>query len=130
MIKNEQCAWITKGGFCLWHREQCCRTTPSACAECVRRAPSRKDAYSWIKKEYDQRSAAGRMKLYTRDASGGIVFSQCTGKTRYANEYRANEIARMCMRKGSLHLRVYHCMFCNGYHLTHKLRHDDRSVAA
>lgn len=130
MINQEQCAWVTKDGFCRWHKEQCCRTTTGACAACVRRAPSCKEAYRWIKNEYDKRSAKGRMQFYTRGVSGGIVFSQCKGKVRYANEFRAKEIARMRMRHGSSPLRVYHCMFCNGYHLTHKLRHDDRSVAA
>ena len=130
MINQEHCAWVTKDGFCRWHREQCCRTTPGACAACVSRAHSCKEAYCWIKKKYDKRSAKGRMQFYTRDVSGGIVFSQCTGKVRYANEFRAKEIARTRMRNGSAPLRVYHCMFCNGYHLTHKLRHDDRPVAA
>lgn len=70
------------------------------------------------------------MQFYARGVSGGIVFSQCTGKVRYDSEFRAKEIARMRMRNGSSPLRVYHCMFCNGYHLTHKLRHNDRPITA
>lgn len=75
MVKKEECAWITKDGFCRWHREPCCRTTPGACAECVRRAHSCKDAYCWIKKGYDRRSVKGRMQFNTRNVSGGVVFS-------------------------------------------------------
>lgn len=124
MVRQEDCAWITKNGFCRWHNEPCCRTTPGACAACVRRAHSPKDAYCWIKKEYDKRSVKGRMQFYTRGVKGGIVFSQCTGKTRYATWNRASEVARLRMRDGSAPLRVYSCQFCGGYHLTHKMRHE------
>ena len=124
MVKKEECAWITKDGFCRWHKEPCCRTTPGACAECVRRVHPCKDAYCWLKETYNKRSAKGRMQFFTRGVSGRIVYSECTGKVRYPTDSRAWEVARIRMDKGSSQLRVYHCRFCGGFHLTHRVRHE------
>ena len=124
MVAKEQCAWITDDGFCRWHKKQCVRTSPGACEACVHRARSRKVNYCWMMKEYDKHTAKGRMQFYTREAKGWEVFSQCKGKRRYADEFRAREVARLRMRSGSEPLRVYHCEFCDGYHLTHKMKHE------
>lgn len=130
MVAIEQCAWITEDGYCRWHKDRCCRTSPGACQACVHRAHSRKGNYCWIMKEYDMRTAKGRMQFHTRDAKGWRVFSQCKAKTRYADEFRAKEVARLRMRNGSEPLRVYYCVFCDGYHLTHKMKHDEESAVA
>lgn len=45
----------------------------------------------------------------------------CARKARYDSKEKAQkEVELIARRRGKL-LRIYHCPFCDGWHLTHKL---------
>ena len=125
MIEVCECAWRTKDGFCRLHKVPCtCAHDCSVCADAVRRAqPLQKKSVS-RRQIYDTRTVKGRMQFATQGVCGGIVYSQCTGKTRYPTWSRAAEVMRSRIRHGSGPLRIYPCQFCGGYHLTHKMQHE------
>ena len=55
----------------------------------------------------EQREAAHRRKA-------------CERKNRYASRWEAEDTARECADHGAPPLHVYHCPYCNGWHLTSK----------
>ena len=44
----------------------------------------------------------------------------CERKNRYASRYEAELTAAECAEHGAPPLHVYHCPYCNGWHLTSK----------
>ena len=126
MCKQAKCAFRKNDGYCLMHKASCDVLSPEGrCHDGVSRAIPHKERWLWqVKAKYDLGTVAGRFRHNTRNARGALVYSQCTGKTRYATWNRASEVARLRMRDGSVPLRVYSCQFCGGYHLTHKMRHE------
>lgn len=44
----------------------------------------------------------------------------CERKNRYASQYEAELTAAECADHGAPPLHVYHCPYCNGWHLTSK----------
>lgn len=42
----------------------------------------------------------------------------CKRKKRYKTEMKARKVARTCKRKHGSDLNIYHCPYCDGYHLT------------
>ena len=50
--------------------------------------------------------------------SGFESYLACRRKTRYRNKTTALRVARKRMAMGVPYLRVYHCPYCNGWHLT------------
>lgn len=125
MIKPEQCAWVTKGGFCRWHKEMCCRNTPGACSACVRPISERRRC---LNKAY-MRSLRVVIKTShdcfvcnTLNASRYTIYRTCTGKRRYADLYAAKQAAHDMLITKRRVLFAYECPFCGGYHLTHQKR--------
>lgn len=47
----------------------------------------------------------------------------CERKNRYASRYEAELTAAECAEHGAPPLHVYHCPYCNGWHLTSKSPH-------
>lgn len=45
-------------------------------------------------------------------------YMACGRKTRYGNRANAMRVARRRMAMGVPYLRVYHCPYCGGWHLT------------
>lgn len=48
----------------------------------------------------------------------------CERKNRYASRYEAELTAAECAEHGAPPLHVYHCPYCNGWHLTSKGEQD------
>ena len=46
------------------------------------------------------------------------LWSQCTSKKRYKDEYSANRYRKICQRARGVKLDYYWCHYCNGFHLT------------
>lgn len=121
MVKKEECAWITKDGFCLWHKEPCCRNHPSCCAACVHRVSEHLHAR--------MRAFLGGLrgpivthedlfKLRTRNARRYDVYRACSRKRRFEDYNAAHSKVVYLRRRWGLELFVYECPFCDGYHLT------------
>ena len=122
------CAW-NRAGYCVMHKADCnCCGDCTACSDRVAKARHISMVSHPFKREFNMLSAKGRMQRRTEGVDGGVVYSQCTRKRRYAAWSRANEVLRCRMRHGADQLRVYHCRFCDGYHLTSKCRHDQDVV--
>ena len=127
MVKKEDCAWITKDGFCRWHKEPCCRTTPGACADCVR--PISKCMHCCehrymndLRFDNDRKSACLHPNAAREHRHGYKVYWTCTRKRRFMDFHSAMRKAIELNRKNGLVLAVYECPFCHGYHLTKQLR--------
>lgn len=125
MESTKECAYKKSNGYCLLHKCDCSVECNCACSDCVKKANHIHNAYGWLKREYNWKTPKGRMQYRTENYYGYLVYSQCTGKTRYPNEKRAKEVLKARMRGGAGYLRVYYCKFCSGYHLTHK---EDRVI--
>lgn len=120
MCKQAKCAFRKNDGYCLMHKASCDVLSPEGrCHDGAARAIPHKERWLWqVKAKYDLGTVAGRFRHNTRNARGALVYSQCTKKARYENEYKAREVATSRMRNGADRLRVYYCAFCEGYHLT------------
>lgn len=117
------CAW-NRDGYCVMHKAGCnCCGNCTACSDRVAKAKHIPLTSLGFKRRFNLLSAKGRMQRRTDGVEGGIVYSQCTRKRRYAAWSRANEVLRDRMRHGANQLRVYHCPFCDGFHLTSKCLH-------
>lgn len=132
MVDRCKCAFLRKDGRCVLHHAQCsCNPLTLKCPDGVRRSHAHPNMDTWhFSDEYDKHTARGRFAFATRNVSRKTVYGQCTKKERYATEYRAREVARKRQRSCGVELRVYHCHFCNGYHLTHKTDGLNKDVAA
>lgn len=127
MVKKEDCAWITKDGFCRWHKEPCCRNNPGACAECVRPISERMHYYERrymnnLRLDNDGKSACLHPNAAREHMYGYKVYRACTRKHRFLDFHSAMKKAIELNRKNGLVLAVYECPFCHGYHLTKQLR--------
>lgn len=120
MCKQSKCAFRKASGYCLVHKCECNVLHPEGrCRDGAARAIPHKERWLWqVKEKYDLRTSLGRFRHHTRNARGALIYSQCTKKTRYENEFRAHEVAIRRMRSGAPALRVYYCTYCEGYHLT------------
>ena len=49
-----------------------------------------------------------------------LRYKACERKNRYASRYEAELTAAECAEHGAPPLHVYHCPYCNGWHLTSK----------
>lgn len=121
MVKKEECAWITQDGFCLWHKEPCCRTSPRACTACVRRVSNRQHAHAkaylqGLRFECDSKKSIFKFK--TRNVRGYDVYRACSRKRHFSSYNEAHEKAVYLNRRKGMILYVYECPFCGGYHLT------------
>lgn len=74
-------------------------------------------------KIYALNTALGRFRFATEGARGYDVYRSCTSKFRYKDEYSANKVAKRMAFDNGVVLRVYHCKFCSGFHLTSKPLH-------
>lgn len=124
------CAW-NRGGYCLIRKGDCDCVCGGDCSDRVAkmaRKGKQRRAHTFhggfLRHEILQ-SPKARMRRLTYGIDRGVIYSQCTSKKRYPTEYRANEIRRLCMRSRKQELRVYHCRWCDGYHLTSKVNHSD-----
>ena len=131
MCKQAKCAFRKNDGYCLMHKASCDILNPEGrCHDGAARAIPHKERGLWqVKAKYDLGTVAGRFQFHTRNARGVQVYSQCTKKVRYENEYKAREVAIGRMRNGSVGLRVYYCTLCEGFHLTSKIYCEPRSGA-
>ena len=132
MCKQAKCAFRKNDGYCLMHKASCDVLNPEGrCHDGAARAIPHKERWLWqVKSKYDLGTVVGRFRHNTRNARGALVYSQCTKKERYDDEFRANEVAIRRMRSGGPSLRVYYCMFCEGFHITKRLRHPDFTQVA
>lgn len=55
--------------------------------------------------------------------------SSCASKHRYATENRAIQVAITCSRERGVSLRVYHCKYCDGWHITKRELRDNHNVS-
>lgn len=123
--QNSSCAWL-RDGYCLMHKEDCgC----ISCTDMVRKVRHHqlvtlhRESHPH-RREFNLLSAKGRLQRRMYGVERGIVYSACFGKKRYSTENRAKEVRRSCIRSGAEYIRIYHCRWCNGYHLTSKPYHE------
>ena len=72
------------------------------------------------RKTYALSTAWGRFRAASEGVRGYLVYRECISKKRYNDEYSARKAAKRIAFIRDTPLRVYHCRFCNGYHLTSK----------
>ena len=72
------------------------------------------------RKTYALSTAWGRFRAASEGVRGHLVYRGCISKKRYNDEYSAHKEAKRISFMCDTPLRVYHCRFCNGYHLTSK----------
>lgn len=127
MVKREQCAWVTSGGYCLWYGKSCGRVSPKTCEASVR--PVSKQEH------HRQCSYMNRLRLDDGGQSACLhpnaphgncynrnVYLTCTRKRYFPDLNSARESAIHLNRKKGMVLSVYECPFCHGYHLTRQRR--------
>ena len=136
MCRKAKCAYLKENGFCLMHKEMCGLKHPDArCRDGVSKArTSCRDDLWRFEASYDYATGKGRLAFRSRNYRRAEVYSQCLKKKRYATEGDASHMARLRCRAGKEQLRVYYCIFCEGYHLTKKgcktLQLDNKGTAA
>lgn len=123
------CAW-NRGGCCLIRKGDCDCVCGSDCSDRVAKMAKKEKQRrthtfhgGFLRHAILLKSPKARMRRITYGIDRGVIFSQCTSKKRYRTEYRANEVRRLCTRSRGQELRVYHCRWCDGYHLTSKINH-------
>ena len=57
---------------------------------------------------------------------GWAVYRTCKSKRRYQSPEIAHKEARQMARRYGKPMGSYYCKFCGGYHLTSKVRHQNR----
>lgn len=127
MVNTKDCVWVTKAGYCRWHKELCCRTTSGACSACVRPIPERVHNQGvWymnhLRLGNSQKDASINPNMSRGVRYGWVLYKTCERKRFYASFDRAREVAIETNRRTGMVLGVYECPFCHGYHLTKKVR--------
>lgn len=127
MVKNEECAWITKSGYCRWHKEMCCRNAPGACEACVRPHSARKCCLEKLYMQSLKLDNNGKSACLHPNASRGSRYGYkeyrtCGRKRRFTELHSATKKAIEISRAKGISLAVYECPFCHGYHLTKQCR--------
>ena len=65
-------------------------------------------------------SENARSQRHDEERAAALRHKACERKNRYASRYEAELTAAECAEHGAPPLHVYHCPYCNGWHLTSK----------
>lgn len=65
-------------------------------------------------------SESARSQRHDEERAAARRHKACERKNRYASRYEAELTAAECAEHGAPPLHVYHCPYCNGWHLTSK----------